>query len=128
MKLDELNKLLEEKTEDVFRPDRKDWVEQLCVCGKDEDGNFSDYYATTTDIFVCKEGENSWTPKIYWVKVSRKNFNSMLETIDKDDNFIMILEWGNDSGMDNMELTVRSVTEYYVYLAPLNWKEYVDAD
>ena len=40
MKLDELNKLMEEKTEDVFSPDRRDWVEQLCVCGKDEDGSF----------------------------------------------------------------------------------------
>ena len=121
MKLDELNKLMEEKTEDVFRPDRRDWVEQLCVCGKDEDGSFSDYYyATTTDIYVCKKEEDTWTPTIYWVKVSKEVFNSMFEQIDKDDEFIMLFEWGNDSGIDNMELTVRSVTDYYVYLAPLN--------
>ena len=52
----------------------------------------------------------------------------MFEQIDTDDEFIMLFEWGNDSGIDNMELTVRSVTDYYVYLAPLNWKEYVDED
>lgn len=123
MKLKDLKKQMEEKSEDIFMPDRKDWQEQLQVLTYDDDEEDNDYYDYTTDIFICKEGENTWVPKIYWVKVKRQVFDSLVEGLEEDNNFIFQLEWGNDSGLESVKLEIRSVTKYFVYLSPEGWEE-----
>lgn len=121
MTLKELQKCIKERTKEYFDEDEKDWIEHLCVVTLDENGEFKDYYKSTTDIFIAKDNEGVWEPTIYWVKVKREIFNSLLDGIDE--NFGFLLEWGDSSGFSDRSMDIHCVTKYYVYLSPINSEE-----
>ena len=119
MTLKDLKQELKQKTEDVFMPDRKDWIEQLQVLTYTDNEEDNEYYDGTTDIFICKEEKGTWIPTIHWIKVKREVFDSLVEGLQEENNFFFALEIGNDSSLEYIKLEIKSVTEYYVYLAPV---------
>ena len=117
-KLAEIKQEMKDKGAGVYMPDKKNWEERFCFQVKfDDEWESVDW---TTDLYVCKEQNCTFTPDIYWVRLRLEDFNKILQNYVNDQTDIrFIFEWGNDSCIENVALQIECVTDNWIYFVPI---------
>lgn len=120
MNIAELKQLLEDKTNERYEDDFCHYTETFRIVYIDEKGEYAADpgfdAANTTDIFVQKN--KSLFDPIKWVRIDADLFERMMDQIDKDKEFLLILDYGEDGEWDIVNLKVDCSTFYAVYLVP----------
>lgn len=120
MNITELKQTLEDKTSERYEDDFCHYTETLRIVYIDGKGEYAADpvfdAVNTTDIHVQKN--NSLFDPVKWVRIDADLFKKKLRKVDKNKEFLIFLEYGEDGEWEVVKLKVACSTFYAVYFVP----------